>query len=66
MERKRETIRYRRLISDCEDWRRAADIRALVTAVEGSQLARNDAEAFATWKSWALTHADRIDPLQDE
>jgi hypothetical protein len=66
MERKRETIRYRRLISDCENWRRAADICAFVAAVEGSQLASSDAEAFATWKSWALAHASRIDPLQDD
>ncbi len=66
MERKREKIRYSRLIGDCEDWRRATDIRACVAAVEASDLARKDAEAFATWKLWALAHADRIDPLQDD
>jgi hypothetical protein len=65
MERKRGTVRYRRLIGDCEDWRRAADIRAFVAAVEESPLA-SDAGAFTAWKRWALAHADRIDPLKDE
>jgi hypothetical protein len=66
MERKREKIRYRRLIGNCEDWRRIADIRAFVAAVEESPLASNDAGVFMAWKRWALAHADRIDPLQDE
>lgn len=65
MERKREEIRYGHLIGHCKDWRRAADIRAFVAAVEASLLARKDAEAFAKWKLWALAHADRIDPLHD-
>ena len=55
-----------RLISDCDDWRRAADIRAFVAAVDGSQLARKNAEAFAKWCLWALAHADRIDSPTDE
>jgi len=50
MERKRETIRYRRLISRCEHWRKAADIRAFVAAVEASALASRDTEALTTWK----------------
>jgi hypothetical protein len=66
MERKREKIRYRRLIGNCEDWRRANDIRAFVAGVEESRLASIDAGAFTAWKRWALAHADRIDPLQDE
>jgi hypothetical protein len=66
MERKREKIRYRRLIGNCEDWRRAADVRAFVAAVEGSPLASSDSGAFMAWKRWALAHADRIGPLQDE
>lgn len=66
MERKREKIRYRRLIDNCEDWRRANDIRAFVAGVEESPLASIDAGAFTAWKRWALAHADRIDPLQDE
>lgn len=66
MERKREKIRYRGLIGDCGDWRKAADIRAFVATVEASPLASSNADAFAKWKLWALAHADRIDPLQDE
>ena len=66
MERKRETIRYRHLVGDCEGWRRAADIRAFVAAVEAGPLASKDVETFAGWKLWALAHADRIDPLRDE
>jgi hypothetical protein len=66
LERKRETIRYRRLIGDCEDWRSAADIRAFVGTVEVSPMTSSAKDAFATWKRWALGHADRIDPLRDD
>lgn len=66
MERKRETIRFRRLISHCDNLRVAADIRALVAAVEASSLAAEKAEEFRAWKSWALGHVERIDPLQDD
>lgn len=66
MERKRETIRFRRLVSHSENWRAAADIRAFVTAVEGSAPASSDPETFAAWKVWALNHADRIDPLRED
>jgi hypothetical protein len=66
MERKRETVRFRRLISHCDNWRAACDIRALVAAVEGSALAAEKPEEFRAWKSRALGHAERIDPLQDD
>jgi len=65
MERKRETIRYRRLLRSCEEGKRAADIRALVAAVEASPRAAQYPEIFADWKAWALQHADRIDPFND-
>lgn len=64
MERKRETVRYRRLMAHCENWRIADDIRAFVAAVAASQAAAANADSFADWKSWALGHADRIDPLK--
>jgi hypothetical protein len=64
MERKRETIRFRRLLAHCETWRTAAEIRAFVAAVEATPLASSEAGEFAGWKSWALEHADRIDPLR--
>lgn len=63
MEHKRQTIRFNRLLDCCKDWRTAAEIRAFVAAVEASPRATSDVEQFATWKNWALGHADRIDPL---
>ena len=65
MDRKRETIRVRRLISYCDNWRTAADIRTFVAAVEASPLASAEAELFASWKSWSLNHAAQIDPLRN-
>ena len=64
MERKRETIRYRRLLSQSQNWQTAADIRAFVAAVESTLLANS--ERFYAWKTWALGHADRIDPLRSD
>jgi hypothetical protein len=64
MEQKRETIRFRRLIAYCDDWRTAADIRGLAAAVEASPLAST--EKFGVWKSWALDHANRLDPLRND
>jgi hypothetical protein len=66
MQRKRETIRSRRLIEHCGNWRKASDIRAFVAAVEASAPAAENLEGFAGWKSWALGHADRIDPMRDD
>jgi hypothetical protein len=66
MARKREAIRFRRLLEDCADWRRAADIRVFVAAVGASPLATRDPDSFVAWESWALGHADRIDPLSDD
>lgn len=60
MERKRETIRYRRLLSQSQNWQTSSDIRAFVAAVENTPLANS--ERFSAWKTWALAHADRIDP----
>ncbi|MCB1380914.1 MAG: hypothetical protein KDK89_21480 [Alphaproteobacteria bacterium] len=66
MNRKREVIRFRRLVSHSENWRLADDIRAFVSAVEQSKLAGAQAEDFSNWKAWALAHADSVDPLQDD
>lgn len=66
MERKRELIRFRRLVAHCDNWRTAADIRDLIAAVEASPVAAEGGDSFTKWKSWALAHADRIDPLQGE
>lgn len=64
MDRKREAIRLQRLFSASESHGKAAKIRALIAAVEASQLGQHD--KFLDWKAWALAHADRIDPLNSE
>lgn len=65
-ERKREVVRARRLVSYCEDWKLACDVRASIAAVETCPLAAEKAEEFAAWKAWALDHVDRLDPLQNK
>lgn len=64
-QRKRESIRFRRLVQQAEDRRTAAEIRALVEAVRARQAGASseDAAKFERWSSWALAHANRIDPL---
>lgn len=66
MERKRETIRFDRLLGHCRNWRTAAQIRAFVAAIESGPLPEANSERFAEWKDWALGHADRIDPLRGD
>ena len=66
MERKRETIRYRRLLDQCKNWQVSAEIRTFVAAVEATPLIAMHTERFAEWKTWTLTHADRIDPLRSD
>lgn len=66
MDRKRETIRFNRLVNYSKNWRTAAEIRAFVAEIEVSPRAATDEEQFTTWKNRALGHADRIDPLRDD
>lgn len=65
IEQKREMILFHRLIAYCDDWRKASNIRAFVAVIGASPLAAADTEQFATWKSWALGYAERVDPLQN-
>jgi hypothetical protein len=65
-ERKREVVRARRLVRHCEDCQLACDVRAFITAVESSPLASEKADEFVSWKSWALAHVERLDPLQNK
>lgn len=67
-DRKREAIRVRRLILQAQDRHIAAEIRALVDAVRAKRAGASseDTATFERWSSWALAHADRIDPLLDE
>jgi hypothetical protein len=66
-ERKRETVRIRRLVQQAQDRHTAAEIRALVDAVQVNltEVSSGEPADFGRWREWALAHADRIDPLQD-
>ncbi|NEU96926.1 hypothetical protein [Bradyrhizobium uaiense] len=60
--------RIDRLLEEATSLSRAADIRAYVRAVE--QAAEREgivapADAVATWVHWALSQADRIDPVKN-
>lgn len=67
MERKREVVRCRGLVSKAEAWRTAAEIRAFVEAVRNRFAGTDEAQeavSFETWSGWALDQANRIDPLE--
>lgn len=66
-ERKKEEIRFQRLLSYARNRKDAVDIRDLVAALENKDSVHANSEEFITWKTWALGQADRIDPqLSDE
>ena len=54
------------MVQSAENQQRAAHIRALVETVESSPRAKDDPEAFACRRNWALGHADRIDPINND
>jgi hypothetical protein len=49
------------LLRDAGAWRDAANIRTYVEAARHSVV--GDPGSFEEWARWALTHADRIDPI---
>jgi hypothetical protein len=58
--------RRKRLISDANAWRLAADIRAFITAVRELHAEHSDSAAemrLREWLAWAIAEADGIDPL---
>jgi hypothetical protein len=67
--RRDEMERFRGLIGEVTQWKRANDIRSYVDAVRltaqerPSKLGPSELEK---WNLWALRHADRIDPLKNE
>jgi hypothetical protein len=68
-ERKRELIRYRRLLRKVDNWETAARIRRFVAAIDASipaEGASEDRQSFDKWSQWALAHADRVDPVDDD
>jgi hypothetical protein len=63
---KEEEERQKRedLLKDANTWRQACDLREYVRAAEAQAQAHGKLNGeFANWATWALTEADRIDPL---
>ena len=59
-------MRVRRLLAQAKALREAQEIRAYVSAVRDRQATLDDplSEAeFQDWANWALSQADRIDPV---
>ena len=56
------------MVQQAQDRTTAAEIRALVDAVCAKRAGANseDTIEFERWSTWALAHADRIDPLLDD
>lgn len=58
-------LRFEGLIRQVELWRRATEIRTYVKAVRvalKTGLRRADPAQLEEWTTWALSHADRLDP----
>ncbi len=58
---RQEAARRDRLIMQAQNWQRAADIRALVSAVRNHSEAKLHPEELERWVAWALSQADAID-----
>jgi len=61
-----EKARVGRLLAQAQSLREAEEIRAYVSAVRERQAALDDplsATGFQQWADWALSQADRIDPV---
>jgi hypothetical protein len=61
-----EKARVGRLLTQAKSLREAEEIRAYVSAVRERQAALDDplsATGFQQWADWALSQADRIDPV---
>ena len=61
-----ERERVELLLKEAENWRRAADLRALVETVRGESRTSESsaAETLERWAAWVLALADRIDPIR--
>lgn len=58
---RKEAERRDRLISDAQNWRRAAEIRAFVLAIRNHPEAAHHPEKLERWVTWALSQADAMD-----
>jgi hypothetical protein len=63
---KLEKERVQHLLDEADNWRRAADLRALVETVRATRSPGNaeDTEKLARWSASVLALADRIDPIR--
>jgi hypothetical protein len=64
---KLEKERLGRLLEAANDWRRAADLRAFVEAVQAAHkgaTSAGDRDRLTAWTADALSAADRLDPLR--
>jgi len=63
---KLERERVELLLKEAENWRRAADLRALVETVRVQRQMSDPAatETLERWAAWVLALADRIDPIK--
>jgi len=62
-----ERKRRRQLVTDVLEWRRADEIRAFVGAVNSREELNpslDSKEKLAQWSVWALTEADKLDPMK--
>jgi hypothetical protein len=63
--KKLERERIEQLLADADQLRRAQAIRAYVAEVERLPNAVESGENFEQWRAWALSQADRIDPVKN-
>ena len=54
------------LLLDAAAHRQANDIRAYVAAVRSSTTKTENPDQLETWRRWALTQADRLDPISSD
>ena len=61
-----EDARVERLVAEVKAWRRAADVRDYIAALERQlpTLEGDERAAIADWTTWAKDWADRSDPVR--
>jgi len=60
-ERQAVILREQRLLREAAEWRQAEDIRRYIESVCSMQ----EGADIAAWKTWALSVADKLDPLRN-
>jgi len=68
IEAEREAHRIKALTSEVERWQQALKVRGFVTALravlEDEQCRITPGGGFERWTNWAISYADRIDPVE--